>query len=77
MCSWDEIDTSESEEDSNKDKESLNCFTDLSDEVTKLNSNLDSSTDQFDMPLYDELPHAFNELHNDVNLSLHGLRHSN
>lgn len=42
-----------------KEKESLSCFIALSNEVTKLNSNLDNYINQFDMPSYDELSHAF------------------
>lgn len=38
----------------------------LTFEVTRLNWDLHSSIDQFDVPFYDELSYVFNELHNDI-----------
>lgn len=38
----------------------------LSNHVTKLNSSLDNSIDQFDIPSYKELSHPFNELNGDI-----------
>lgn len=34
--------------------------------LTKLNSNFDSFVYQVDMPSYDKLSHAFNEINNDM-----------
>lgn len=61
----DEIDESERQED-DEGKESLPFFITLSNEVTKLTSNLDNSIDQSDMPCFIKLSHAFSELHNEM-----------
>lgn len=63
MC-WDGID--KSEEAPGEEKKFLNCFMVLSNEVIKLNSNLDWPFDQFDMSSFDELSHVLNELYNDM-----------
>lgn len=54
-----EIDKTESEEESDKRKESVNYFMVLSNEVTNSNWKLDNAIGQFDIPSYDELSQAF------------------
>lgn len=64
LKTWHEIDKSESDKDSDKERRSFSCFVAVSNEVAKLNLNFDSCNDQFDMPFIDELSYAFIELHN-------------
>lgn len=61
--SWDEIDRSERKYHPDEEKESLVTASNV---VRTLNTNLDSSINQFDMPSYDELSQAFSELPNDM-----------
>lgn len=61
MCNLDEIDKSESDDDSHEERESHSCFMVISNE-NLLNSELDNCIDENDVPSYDELLHAPNDL---------------
>lgn len=60
---WDEINKSESD-DPKEERESLNCFMVISNEVTILKSKLDNCIDR--ILSFAEFSHAFNELHKDM-----------